>query len=394
MKASFMCSMTYQDPAAHHYAGGWPVPPRLFDTATGQRTYDDFLEWSAMADDLGFDWVSVSEHHYAPLIIAPSTGVMAGALSQVVRRARIALLGPLAPVNNPVRTAEEIAMLDHLTHGRLIVLPLRGTINEFSCYAPIDPAKTKGMTQEATRLIQKALSEPEPFAWEGEFFQYPCVSVWPQPVQRPFPPMYFSGNSSDSAMFAAANHLGICFSFHPTETVAAKVAQYREAAARAGWEPTPEHLLYRGFIVVADTEAEAARLEQSFVPPRFAESIAANKRYQLTGTNGAAAQALPEDWARGGAAQPDQGPVGFGLGRLLFAGTPDTIVERIRAFHEATGVGILDFILTAGNTPHDAIQRGLELLGREVLPRIRGIGEWPAANATNTGTNREVAAWT
>ena len=285
-------------------------------------------------------------------------------------------------------------MLDHLTHGRLIVLPLRGTINEFSCYAPIDPAKAKGMTQEATRPIQKALSEPEPFAWEGEFFQYPCVSVWPQPVQRPFPPMYFSGNSSDSAMFAAANHLGICFSFHPTETVAAKVAQYREAAARAGWEPTPEHLLYRGFIVVADTEAEAARLEQSFVPPRFAESIAANKRYQLTGTNGAAAQALPEDWARGGAAQPDQGPVGFGLGRLLFAGTPDTIVERIRAFHEATGVGILDFILTAGNTPHDAIQRGLELLGREVLPRIRGIGEWPAANATNTGTNREVAAWT
>jgi alkanesulfonate monooxygenase SsuD/methylene tetrahydromethanopterin reductase-like flavin-dependent oxidoreductase (luciferase family) len=187
--------------------------------------------------------------------------------------------------------------------------------------------------------------------------------------------MYYSGNSSDSAMFAAANRLGVCFSFHPTETVAAKVAQYREAAARAGWQPAPEQILYRGFIVVAETEAEAARLEQSFVPPRMAESIAANKRFQMTGTNGAAAQALPEDWARGGAPKPDQGAVGFGLGRLLFAGTPDTIVERIRAFHEATGVGVLDFILTAGNTPHDAIQRGLELLGREVLPRIRSIGE-------------------
>jgi len=376
-----MCSMTYQDPSAHNY-DGWPVPPRIFDTATGQRTYDDFLNWSAQADELGFDWVSVSEHHYAPLIIAPSTGVMAGALSQVVKRARIALLGPLAPVNNPVRTAEEIAMLDHLTHGRLIVLPLRGTINEFSCYAPVDPARTKGMTQEAARLIQKALSEPEPFSWEGEFFQYPRVSVWPRPVQQPYPPMYYSGNSFDSAMFAAANHLGVCFSFHSPETVASTVAQYREAARTAGWEPTAEHILYRGFIVVAETDAEASRLEESFVPPRMAESIAANKRFQMTGNgaptpNGNGKEALPEDWARGTStgAKPDQGPVGFGLGRLLFAGTPDTIVERIRAFHEATGAGILDFIFTAGNTPRDAIQRGIELFGSDVLPRIRGIGE-------------------
>jgi alkanesulfonate monooxygenase SsuD/methylene tetrahydromethanopterin reductase-like flavin-dependent oxidoreductase (luciferase family) len=386
VKASFMCSMTYEDSSAHEYSD-WPVPPRVFDTDTGQRTYDDFLGWSAQADELGFDWVSVSEHHYAPLIIAPSTGVMAGALSQVVRRARIALLGPLAPVNNPVRTAEEIAMLDHLTHGRLIVLPLRGTINEFSCYAPIDPAKTKGMTQEATRLIQKALSEPDPFSWDGEFFQYPRISVWPRPVQRPFPPMYFSGNSPDSAMFAAANRLGVCFSFHPPEVVAATVARYKEAAARAGWQPTPEHILYRGFIVVANSEAEAARLGEGFVPARMVESIARNKRYQLSG-NGAAAQALPEDWARQAAPQPDQGPVGFGLGRLQFAGTPDTIVERIREFHETTGVGVLDFILTAGNTPRDAIQRSLDLLGREVLPRIRSIGE-PAV--TSAG---RAEAWT
>ena len=379
-----MCSTTYLDPAAHSYGGGWPVPPRLFDPAVGQRTYDQFLEWAGRADELGFDWVSVSEHHYAPLIIAPSTGVMAGALSQVVRRARIALLGPLAPVNNPVRTAEEIAMLDHLTHGRLIVLPLRGTLNEFSCYAPIDPANTKGMTQETTRLIQKALSEPEPFSWDGEFFHYPRVSVWPQPLQRPYPPMYFSGNSPDSALFAAANKLGVCFSFHSPDTVASTVARYRQAAANAGWQPTPDQILYRGFIVVAETEAEAARLETEFVPAPMAASIEANKRHQLAG-NGAATQALPEDWARGaGEAKPDQGAIGFGLGRLLFAGTPDTIVERIHAFHEATGVGVLDFIFTAGNTSPEVIRRSLELFGREVLPRIRNIGE-PTGAATRAG---------
>jgi alkanesulfonate monooxygenase SsuD/methylene tetrahydromethanopterin reductase-like flavin-dependent oxidoreductase (luciferase family) len=162
----------------------------------------------------------------------------------------------------------------------------------------------------------------------------------------------------------------VCFSFHSPETVASTVANYREAARKAGWEPTPEHILYRGFIVVADTEAEAKRLEESFVPPRMLESIAANKRFQLSGTG-----AMPEDWARGSTPKPDQGPVGFGLGRLLFAGTPDTIVERIREFHEATGAGVLDFIFTAGNTPRDAIRRGLELFGSDVLPHIRGIGE-------------------
>jgi alkanesulfonate monooxygenase SsuD/methylene tetrahydromethanopterin reductase-like flavin-dependent oxidoreductase (luciferase family) len=362
-----MVSTTYLDPSAHHYDGGWPVPPKLFDTAVGQQTYENFLEWAALADELGFDWVSVSEHHYAPLIIAPSTAVMAGALTQVVRRARIALLGPLAPVNNPVRTAEEIAMLDHLSHGRLIVLPLRGTINEFSCYAPIDPAQTKTMTQEATRLIQKALSEPEPFSWEGEHFQFPRVSVWPRPLQQPFPPMYFSGNSPDSALFAAANHLGVCFSFHSPQQVATTLAAYREEASRAGWTPRSEQMLYRGFIVVADTEAEAARLAENFVPPTMAASIERNKRHQL-GTNGA---------------KPDQGPVGFGLGRLLFAGTPETIVERIREFHGMTGIGILDFIFTAGNTPPDAIRRGIELFGREVLPRIRDIGASVAATAAH-----------
>jgi alkanesulfonate monooxygenase SsuD/methylene tetrahydromethanopterin reductase-like flavin-dependent oxidoreductase (luciferase family) len=382
VKASFMCSTTYLDPAAHNYGGGWPVPPRLFDSSVGQQTYDSFLEWAALADELGFDWVSVSEHHYAPLIIAPSTAVMAGALTQVVRRARIALLGPLAPVNNPVRTAEEIAMLDHLSHGRLIVLPLRGTLNEFSCYAPVDPAQTKSMTQEATRLIQKALSEPEPFSWQGEHFQFPRISVWPRPLQQPFPPMYFSGNSPDSALFAAANRLGVCFSFHSPQQVAATLAAYREEAARAGWAPTPQHMLYRGFIVVADTEAEAAKLAENFVPVSMAASIEANKRHQLSGS----AAALPEDWARGSSAKPDQGPVGFGLGRLLFAGTPDMIVERIRAFHEATGVGVMDFIFTAGQTPPEAIRRGIELFGREVLPRIRGIGEPSAVNGAVTQT--------
>jgi alkanesulfonate monooxygenase SsuD/methylene tetrahydromethanopterin reductase-like flavin-dependent oxidoreductase (luciferase family) len=359
----------------------------LFKPEVGTRSFDHFLEYAQMAEDLGYDWVSVSEHHYGPLILTPSVATMAGALSQVVKRARIALLGPLAPVNNPVRTAEEIAMLDHLTHGRLIVLPLRGTPNEYTAYGPVDVPTSKGMTHEATKLIQKALSEPQPFSWDSEHFQYPSVSVWPQPVQRPFPPMYYSGNSPDSAIFAAQNKLGLCFSFHTPDVVARTAASYRAEAAKTGWAPTQDQIVYRSFIVLTETPEEAARLESSFLPPRMVAGIMANKRLQLSSAP-APGQSLPEDWARGAqqaanSSAPDKGPIGFGLGGLLFAGTPDVVVERIRAFYEQTGVGVLDLVFSTGSTPPDAIRRGVELFGREVLPRIRELGA-PGSTAPMT----------
>jgi alkanesulfonate monooxygenase SsuD/methylene tetrahydromethanopterin reductase-like flavin-dependent oxidoreductase (luciferase family) len=360
MKVSFLCGVHYEGAEAHQHQG-WPCPPTLFDPEIGQRTFDDFLAYARLADDLGFDWISVSEHHYSPHILTPSLAAIAGALTQVVQRARIALLGPLPPVNNPVRIAEEIAMLDHLSHGRLIVLPLRGTPNEYNSYGPLTPAKSRTITQEATLLIRKTLSEPQPFSWEGEHFNFPTIAIWPRPVQRPFPPMYYSGNSLDSARFAGAQRLGMGTSFLPPPVVAQTVAVYRAEAAAAGWEPTPDQIVHRNHIVVAETAAEAAELEANFLPPPIKANIARNMQANRNGDTSMA------DWA-----------ARFEQGHLQFAGTPDVLVERIRDFHELTGVGVLDFIFAAGQTSPAAVRRSIELFGQEVLPRIRDIGESPA----------------
>jgi alkanesulfonate monooxygenase SsuD/methylene tetrahydromethanopterin reductase-like flavin-dependent oxidoreductase (luciferase family) len=359
MKASMLCGAHYAGAEAHLHRP--PVSPSLCDPRVAQQSFDQWLGFAALGDELGFEWVSVSEHHSSPLILAPSVAPLAGALTQIVRRARIALLGPLVSITNPVRIAEEIAMLDQLSHGRLVVLPLRGTPGEFNTYEPTDGTVTQPRTQEATRLIRKALIESEPFAWHGEFFHFPLIAIWPRPLQ-PFLPMYFSGNSVNSALFAARERLGVCLSFHRPGAVADIVAQYRAEAARSAWEPTPDHIVYRGFALVADTDERAAELEAVFLPPE--------RRYLLAGPVPGPVSSgphMPAAIAR--SADADAAP--FVAGRMLFAGSPDTVVERVHAFQAMTGVGVIDLVFSSAQIPIADVKRSIELFGREVLPRIR-----------------------
>src|SRR6185369_15919523 len=97
-------------------------------------------------------------------------------------RCKIAVLGPLLPLNNPVRVAEEIAMLDAMSGGRIVVCFLRGTPSEHHAYADV-AAQSRAMTQEGISLILKAWTSEEPFSWQGEHFKFNTVSVWPRTLQ-------------------------------------------------------------------------------------------------------------------------------------------------------------------------------------------------------------------
>ncbi len=164
MKVSFFCTNRYSSREALDHPE-WPVPRALYEPEAGLRSLEESLEQVRLAEELGFDWISCSEHHYTPLRQTPNAVLFAAALSQVVRRPKIAVLGPLVSMNNPVRIAEEIAMLDQLTGGRLIVMFLRGTPNEFLSYG-VNPDETRARTQEASLLIIRALTEAQPFGWE------------------------------------------------------------------------------------------------------------------------------------------------------------------------------------------------------------------------------------
>src|SRR5882724_9995068 len=187
MKVSFFETARYTPPRA--LPPEWPMPSGAYDRDAGAEAYRAMIERVELVEELGFDWVSVSEHHYSPRILTPAPIVSAAYLAARVHRITIALLGPIVPQSNPVRVAEEIAMLDTMANGRLVVGLLRGTANESLTY-DLNPAEARERTDEGMELVLKAWTEPQPFGWQGRHFQYRTISIWPRTLQQPHPPTF------------------------------------------------------------------------------------------------------------------------------------------------------------------------------------------------------------
>lgn len=215
MQFSIYLSMLYADTKLFNNNAGWPASPEKYNPAVGEYSVDVLLEQAELAEELGFDMISVSEHHSWPINQASNPAVLAAVLCQRVKKLRIALMGPLASINNPVRIAEEVAMLDAISKGRISLMPLRGTPNEFLSYG-INPDETRERTREAQSLIARALNEPEPFSWQGRYYRFPTVAVWPGQSQQPIP-IWSSGNSEDSVVYAARKRYPLGMSFYPLD---------------------------------------------------------------------------------------------------------------------------------------------------------------------------------
>jgi alkanesulfonate monooxygenase SsuD/methylene tetrahydromethanopterin reductase-like flavin-dependent oxidoreductase (luciferase family) len=265
---------------------------------------------------------------------------------------RIAMLGPLVPLNNPVRLAEEIGMLDTITGGRMEVLFLRGTPNEHGTYDTVRE-HTRGMTQEGIDLILKAWTEEQPFSWHGAHYKFSTVSVWPRVQQVPHPPVFGSGNSTESVIFAAQRRLGIAFSFAPPEAVKGWVELYRREAAKAGWEPTPEHVIYRGITYAAMSDGQAAADMEAHFGAKAAEA------------------ALLQSKTLGG---PPMTPL---ILQPYFVGGPETLLARFQALREC-GVGICDLAFVVG-TPAQQ-RRSVELFASTIMPTLQN---WDHARFVN-----------
>ena len=338
----------------------WPMPSAAYDQGEGARVYQGMVERIEFVERLGFDWVSLSEHHYSPRILTPSPPLAAAWIAARVHRIRIALLGPIVAHSNPVRLAEELAMLDTMADGRLVVGLLRGTTNEVLTY-DLNPQESRERTDEGMELILKAWTEPQPFGWQGRHFRYRTVSVWPRPMQQPFPPTYALGTSREAGDFAARNRIGLGVSYGPFDVMGKATGHYRAQCAEHGWEPKSEQIIFRANIVLTKSDDAA---EQAM------RAHPAQPAFTLRAGVGAALLDLDTRNIAGESRAPS-------VNRALpinFAGSPDTVAAQIRRCHEETGAGVIDLgFQTPGSADPDSLLEALDLFGRQVLPRIRDI---------------------
>ncbi len=335
MKSSFFSLINYQP---QPQSESWPVPPGMYDPKLGAAAFERRLEQCAYADELGYDWVSFSEHHYMPQLLEGNAITVAAAASQVVKRAKLAVLGPIIAFNNPVRIAEEIAILDNLTNGRTVFLLLRSGGFEYASYTS-NIAESRERTQEATEVIVRALSEPQPFGWEGKHFRFRTIAPWPVSVQRPHPPFFYSGNSFESAKFAAHHRLGLACSFYSSDYLATIIDFYKAEAAKVGWRPTRDHVLYRGHCIIGETDKEADELAAPILNRKMA------------GEGGLVSEAF---------------------GRIHCQGGPETVVAQCRELHDI-GVGTIDLTFVGGWGGKYTVPDQMRMFAEEVMPKIRAF---------------------
>lgn len=351
------------------------------------------LRLQELARQVGFHFHTFAEHHYNSAQLSGNPMLYAAALAQRLPGAEIGILGSDLPITNPVRVAEEYAILDHLTGGRSMIGLLRGTPNEYMTYGT-NPYESRGRFEEGVLLIKKALTEPEPFGWEGKYFRFRTISIWPHPYQVPHPPMLISCTSTRSAAFAAENHLDVGFEiaagFSSYDNILSWRECYLETAARHGWTPTADNMLCRQRCLVADTDEEAARLAalEGWPPPITGSIIAAGqpetsgvdpyeKRDSTTPSGRQAAAMAPVvNLIRLGMAgipkdHKSQGrPTPHTAGPMLL-GSPSTVVRQIKEQTEFIGNGRLELSCMGGtNLPQEAIRRSVQLFGEEVIPQL------------------------
>jgi alkanesulfonate monooxygenase SsuD/methylene tetrahydromethanopterin reductase-like flavin-dependent oxidoreductase (luciferase family) len=388
MKFALFTPHGYAQPADRAGHGGWPGSPALFDPAAALRSHERMLELCRLADETGFDWLSLAEHHYSQHLMAPSPLLLAAELAPRLARARLAILGTVIPLANPVRVAEELALLDVITGGRLAMAGFfRGTPNEYLTYGT-PAAHSREMYEEGVELVVRAWTTPVPFGWEGRHFRHRLISVWPRPVQQPHPPVLVSGNSPDSGGFAARNRFSIGLAFMPAPAAARAAGHYRAAAQAAGWQAGPENIIYRLFAYVAPTDEEARRdcetyrfrfgslAAQGRGFSRYAAALAdVGQRYggrPAAPARSGAAPSPPPGPPSGPPPDPGTGPGGVPLLPPL-CGSPETVLRQVRELSETTGAGVLDLILYTDALPHELALRSVELFGTEVIPRAREL---------------------
>ncbi len=355
----------------------FPVPGRLWDRDLGETLYAERMKFIRRVDQLGFDGLIFTEHHYGQNGgLTPSPVVMLAAASQVTEQIKLVTMGiSLSIYDQPVRLAEELAMIDNLSHGRLVLgLITSAAQSLFAFSVPVEHERAR--YHEAYDLMAKAWTEQDPFEWHGDHYNYDCVSILPRPLQTPHPPMWTTCSSEESLKWAASRHFRLVAPGTVTQT-ADIINYYRDYATNhCGWTPTSSDFgMAREFYIASTQEQIDEQLESL---DRNDESNSVNPRFRVP----ALTSLLREQWGTrtydygarlGRPAGSGRTPEGYQGGQFL-VGDPDTVTRQIVEQREACGKpDVLVIRPEIGAMSLEEVGDGLELFARECLPVVRKL---------------------
>ncbi len=350
------------------------LPNQHCDPETAHDLYNRYLDLWCACDEIGLE-IMLNEHHQTATCMVPAAPIMLGILARQTKKARLLILGnPLPNRNQPVRVAEEMAMVDVISKGRVECGFVRSVPYEAAA-ANILPYRGTERLWEAHDLILKAWTTTDgPFNFEGRWYHHRQVNIWPRPYQQPHPPVWVTmGSAATAVPVAEHKHVGAVF-LAGYQNIRKIFGGYREAYIKAhGSVPALDRLAYLGLCYVAENEREAEEgakklmwymeankvpLEWSNPPGYHPPAVSAMVMRGRSGSGVPAQPKLNEQMQRGN----------------VFAGTPDQVFNQIKQFWEYSGgFGNMLIMGQAGYLSDKDALKSMNLYSKEVYPRLREL---------------------
>ncbi len=351
----------------------FPVPGWMWDRGFGEKLYAEHMAFIRCVDELGFDGILFTEHHYGPNGgITPSPTVFLSAASQVTEQIKLVTIGiALALYPHPVRVAEELAMLDNLSHGRLVVGFISSGAQSLYAYdVPVQEERAR--YHEAYDLVMKAWTDENPFEWHGQYYDYKCVSILPRPLQLPHPPIWTVATSTESLQWAAQQRMRL-ISSGTLDGAAHTLNYYKDyATAECGWTPEPADLGISREIYIGPTKsAVREKVDEVFNREGDLAYSRVFQAPQLADLQREIHNLRSPAYQKGGRHTGERRTQeGMQSGRYL-AGDPEAITEEILHQRDVSGAGVLVIRPELGEMSLDDVRKSMELFAREVLPVVR-----------------------
>jgi alkanesulfonate monooxygenase SsuD/methylene tetrahydromethanopterin reductase-like flavin-dependent oxidoreductase (luciferase family) len=324
--------------------------------------YDELLEQIVQAETLGFHAMWMAElHFHRRFSILSAPLLTAAAAAQRTQRLRLGIAVNLLPLHHPVRLAEEGAVLDILSHGRLDFgvgrgHPFPGVYENFR----IPPAESRERFAEALDILLGAWRR-EPFSYHGKYFQVSDLSVVPKPIQQPHPPLFVAAGSPETYAATGQRGLGILVPGHvqPMEALRENLPRYWEAGRTSGHE---ERLgvTFLIPIYVADYQRQAEAEPEPHV------------MYYYSVLGGLLSGEFPESYQRYGESRRRLETLTYDAirrERAIF-GEPSYCLERLHQIREVLGAQQIMAWMNIGGLPHDKVIRSMRLFAERVLPAL------------------------